>query len=350
VVEKEKIKKDIKSLGIEEIMMFFSEHNISKYRAKQVYEWLWKKRAANFDEMTSLSISSRKLLKNNFKISNVRIHKSKKSDDKTIKYSLKLHDDKLVEGVLIPSKKRLTACVSSQAGCSLSCSFCATGTLKFERNLNYSEIYDQVYILNEEAKLNFGRPLTNIVYMGMGEPLLNYNNLLESIRLITSKDGLAISPKRITVSTAGIAKMIKRLADDNIKFNLALSLHTADDTTREKIMPINKSINLKKLEEAIKYFYEKTRTRITYEYILFNGLNDNIEDANMLSKFCKKVPCKVNLIEYNHVDGLPFTKSSNNKTNKFIKYLEEKNIIVNLRRSKGKDINAACGQLVNKLK
>ena len=184
----------------------------------------------------------------------------------------------------------------------------------------------------------------------MGEPLLNYNNLLESIRLITSKDGLAISPKRITVSTAGIAKMIKRLADDNIKFNLALSLHTADNIAREKIMPINKSINLEKLEEAIKYFYEKTRIRITYEYILFNGLNDNIEDANLLSKFCKKVPCKVNLIEYNQVDGLPFTKSSNNKTNKFIKYLEEKNIIVNLRRSKGKDINAACGQLVNKLK
>ena len=330
--------------------MFFSEHNIPRYRAKQVYEWLWKKRVANFDEMTSLSISDRKLLENNFTINNVTIHKTEKSDDNTIKYSLKLHDHKLVEGVLIPSKKRLTACVSSQAGCSLSCSFCATGTLKFERNLNYSEIYDQVYILNEEAKLNFGRPLTNIVYMGMGEPLLNYNNLLESIRLITSKEGLAISPKRITVSTAGIAKMIKRLADDNIKFNLALSLHTADNIAREKIMPINKSINLEKLEEAIKYFYEKTRIRITYEYILFNGLNDNIEDANLLSKFCKKVPCKVNLIEYNQVDGLPFTKSSNNKTNKFIKYLEEKNIVVNLRRSKGKDINAACGQLVNKLK
>ena len=350
MVEKEKIKKDIKNLGIEEITMFFSEHNIPRYRAKQVYEWLWKKRVANFDEMTSLSISDRKLLENNFTINNVKIHKTEKSDDNTIKYSLKLHDHKLVEGVLIPSKKRLTACVSSQAGCSLSCSFCATGTLKFERNLNYSEIYDQVYILNEEAKLNFGRPLTNIVYMGMGEPLLNYNNLLKSIRLITSKEGLAISPKRITVSTAGIAKMIKRLADDNIKFNLALSLHTADNIAREKIMPINKSINLEKLEEAIKYFYEKTRIRITYEYILFNGLNDNIEDANLLSKFCKKVPCKVNLIEYNQVDGLPFTKSSNNKTNKFIKYLEEKNIVVNLRRSKGKDINAACGQLVNKLK
>ena len=345
-----KEKKDIRTLDLNEISLFFEQNNIARFRAKQVYEWLWKKRALSFDEMTSLSISDRSLLNKHFTINGVSIHKMEQSNDNTIKYSLKLYDNKLVEGVLIPSRKRLTACVSSQAGCSLACTFCATGTLKLERNLNYAEIYDQVYILNEEAKSKFGKPLSNIVYMGMGEPLLNYDNLIKSTKLISSDDGLAMSPKRITVSTAGISKMIKKLADDNVKFNLALSLHTADNDKRNRIMPINESIDLDKLEESVKYFFEKTGTRITYEYILFDGVNDSIEDADLLSKFCKKVPCKVNLIEYNPVDGFPFKKSSSNKTNKFIEFLENKNIIVNLRRSKGKDINAACGQLVNKLK
>ena len=343
-------KQDIRLLAIEDLMLFFKKNNIASFRAKQVHEWLWKKRAVNFDEMTSLSVSVRHLLQEYFTINNVEIHKAEQSSDKTIKYSLKLHDNKLVEGVIIPSRKRLTACISSQAGCSLACTFCATGTLKLERNLNFSEIYDQVYILNEQAKLKFGKPLSNIVYMGMGEPLLNYENLIKSIDLITNDRGLGMSPKRITVSTAGIAKMIKKLADDKVKFNLALSLHTADNEKRNNIMPINESIDLTKLEEAIKYFYDKTGTRVTYEYILFDGVNDNLEDANQLVNFCKKAPCKVNLIEYNQVDGFPFKKSSNKKTNNFIEYLEERNIIVNLRKSKGKDINAACGQLVNKLK
>lgn len=300
--------------------------------------------------MTSLSLSLRELLEQNFCLNAVKIHKAEKSSDGTIKYSLKLYDNKLVEGVLIPSKKRLTACISSQVGCSLSCTFCATGTLKLERNLNYAEIYDQIFILNEEALLNFGKPLSNIVYMGMGEPLLNYENLLKSIELVSSKTGLSMSPKRITVSTAGIAKMIKKLADDDVRFNLAISLHTSDDKKREEIMPINKSINLEELKESIKYFFEKTGTRITYEYILFKDINDSLDDAHELVKFCKSTPCKVNLIEYNSVDNIPFQKASNNKTEKFINFLNEKNVIVNLRRSKGKDINAACGQLVNKLK
>ena len=344
------IKKNIRSLSVEELSIFFKKHGVAKFRAKQVHEWLWKKKAISFDEMTSLSIRDRELLENYFSINALTIHKSETSNDGTIKYSLKLYDNKLVEGVLIPSKKRLTACVSSQAGCSLSCTFCATGTLKLERNLDFGEIYDQVFILNEQAKQNFGRPLSNIVYMGMGEPLLNYDNLIKSINLISSKDGLSMSPKRITVSTAGIAKMIRKLADDEVKFNLAISLHTADDKKRDDIMPINKSINIAQLEDSIKYFYEKTGTRITYEYILFDGVNDNIEDASKLSKLCRKIPSKVNLIEYNQVDSLPFKKSTNRQTDKFIKYLEEKNIVVNLRKSKGKDINAACGQLVNKLK
>ena len=343
-------KKNIRELKLEELIDFLKNQNIPSYRAKQIHEWLWKKRAISFNEMTSLSLSLRELLEQNFCLNAVKIHKAEKSSDGTIKYSLKLYDNKLVEGVLIPSKKRLTACISSQVGCSLSCTFCATGTLKLERNLNYAEIYDQIFILNEEALLNFGKPLSNIVYMGMGEPLLNYENLLKSIKLVSSKTGLSMSPKRITVSTAGIAKMIKKLADDDVRFNLAISLHTSDDKKREEIMPINKSINLEELKESIKYFFEKTGTRITYEYILFKDINDSLDDAHELVKFCKSTPCKVNLIEYNSVDNIPFQKASNNKTEKFINFLNEKNVIVNLRRSKGKDINAACGQLVNKLK
>ena len=343
-------KKNIRELKLEELINFLKNQNTPSYRAKQIHEWLWKKRAVNFNEMTSLSLSLRDLLEQNFSLNAVKIHKAERSNDGTIKYSLKLHDSKLVEGVLIPSKKRLTACISSQVGCSLSCTFCATGTLKLERNLNYAEIYDQIFILNEEALLNFGKPLSNIVYMGMGEPLLNYENLLKSIELVSSKNGLSMSPKRITVSTAGIAKMIKKLADDEVRFNLAISLHSSDDKKREEIMPINKSINLEELKESIKYFFEKTGTRITYEYILFKDINDSLDDAHELVKFCKSTPCKVNLIEYNSVDNIPFQKASNNKTEKFINFLNEKNVIVNLRRSKGKDINAACGQLVNKLK
>ena len=343
-------KKNIRELKLEELINFLKNQNIPSYRAKQIHEWLWKKRAVNFNEMTSLPLSLRDLLEQNFSLNAVKIHKAERSNDGTIKYSLKLHDSKLVEGVLIPSKKRLTACISSQVGCSLSCTFCATGTLKLERNLNYAEIYDQIFILNEEALLNFGKPLSNIVYMGMGEPLLNYENLLKSIELVSSKNGLSMSPKRITVSTAGIAKMIKKLADDEVRFNLAISLHSSDDKKREEIMPINKSINLEELKESIKYFFEKTGTRITYEYILFKDINDSLDDAHELVKFCKSTPCKVNLIEYNSVDNIPFQKASNNKTEKFINFLNEKNVIVNLRRSKGKDINAACGQLVNKLK
>lgn len=344
------IKKDIRTTTHEELLLFCTNNNLPKFRASQISEWLWKKRAVNFDEMTSLSLQVRKLLELEFSINAIKIHKAERSTDGTIKYSLKLHDNDLVEGVLIPSKKRLTACISSQVGCSLACTFCATGTLKLERNLSYSEIYDQVFILNEEALLHFGRPLSNIVFMGMGEPLLNYDNLLKSIHLITTEKGLAISPKRITVSTAGISKMIRKLADDEVKFNLAISLHTANDYKRDELMPINKSIPLLDLKDAIKYFYEKTGIRVTYEYILFKELNDSIDDAKELIKFCKITPCKINLIEYNPVDNMPFEKSTNRKTEEFISFLAEKRMVVNLRKSKGKDINAACGQLVNKLK
>ena len=345
-----KEKTDIRDISVEDLQKFCNKHKLPKFRAKQITEWLWRKKVTSFDEMTSLSKPMRDLFAENFSINPVKLHKGERSVDGTIKYSLQLHDKLLVEGVLIPSKKRLTACVSSQVGCSLACEFCATGTMKLERNLTASEIYDQVFILNEEAISNFGKSLSNIVFMGMGEPLLNYKALLESINLITTEKGLGMSPKRITVSTAGISKMIKQLGDDGVRFNLAISLHSANDDKRDILMPINQKIKLEELRESVRYFYDKTGSRVTYEYILFKDLNDSIEDAQKLAQFAKASPCKINLIEYNTVDDLPYEKSSNKVTERFIAYLEDKNIIANLRKSKGKDINAACGQLANKLK
>jgi len=343
-------KKDIRNLNLDEILKFCATHKLPDFRGRQIWEWLWKKRATSFEELTSLSKEVRKLLNTYFIIAPIKIHKTERSADSTIKYSFVLHDNFLVEGVLIPSKNRLTACISSQVGCSLDCNFCATGTLKLKRNLTAAEIYDQVFILNQEGILNFGKKLSNIVYMGMGEPLLNYKAVLNSINLITTNQGLSMSPKRITVSTAGISKMIKKLADDNVKFNLAISLHAASDEKRDSLMPINKRINIEILSDAINYFYEKTGTRITYEYILFNGINDSIDDARKLVALAKDTPCKINLIEYNTIDGIDYEKSSKKTTENFISYLEDKKIIVNLRKSKGDDIAAACGQLVNKLK
>ena len=343
-------KKDIRSLTLEEIVRFCENHNLHKFRAKQIWEWLWKKRATSFEEISSLPKNIRKLLSNNFCLYPIKIHLAERSEDGTIKYSFQLHDKLLIEGVLIPSKRRLTACVSSQVGCSLACEFCATGTLKLKRNVTAAEIYDQVYILNKESLSIFGKPISNVVYMGMGEPLLNYKSVLNSIDFITTKKGLAMSPKRITVSTAGISKMIKKLGDDNVKFNLAISLHSASDSIRDILMPLNKKINLTELRDSVRYFFDKTGIRATYEYILFKDLNDSIEDAQNLVNFTKASPCKINLIEYNTVDNLPYEKSSNKVTENFIKYLQAQNLIVNLRKSKGKDIAAACGQLVNKLK
>lgn len=341
-------KKDIRSLSLDEIKMFLVEKNEKPFRAKQIYEWLWQKSVRSFDEMSNLSIALRNLLKENFNINAAEIDFMQVSRDRTIKTAFRLFDGKTVEGVLIPTATRMTACISSQVGCSLTCKFCATGRLERLRNLNADEIYDQVVYLKNLALEKYKIPLTNIVYMGMGEPLLNYANMLKSVERITSPDGLNISPQRITVSTAGIAKMIMKLADDNVKFNLALSLHAANDEKRSQIMPINDSNSLKALAEALKYFYEKTGIRPTFEYIIFKNFNDRIEDARELAEFCKNVPCKVNVIEYNAIEGGEFQKADDDKTNVFCKFLESKNIIVNVRRSRGKDIDAACGQLANK--
>ncbi len=344
-------KQNIRSLELDVLKTFFTENGEKAFRAKQVFEWLWKKQATTFDEMTNLSVGTRELLKNHFEINPVTIAEKQVSNDKTIKNAFRLHDGKITEGVLIPTPKRMTACISSQVGCSLSCAFCATGKLDRLRNIDAEEIFDQVALIKQQAEDHYQTPLSNIVYMGMGEPLLNYKNVLKSVELITSPDGLGMSPKRITVSTAGIAKMIKQLGDDEVKFNLALSLHAATDSKRSEIMPINESNSLEALSEALIYFHEKTGSRVTFEYIIFKDFNDTLEDAKDLAAFAKAVPCKINIIEYNPIDEPQFQQADPEKTDKFAAFLENTfNLIVNVRRSRGKDIDAACGQLANKNK
>jgi 23S rRNA (adenine2503-C2)-methyltransferase len=339
-------KKDIRKLSLSQIKEFLVEKGEQGFRAKQVYEWLWKKSVQSFDEMTNLSKKMRGL-DENFEIRAVTVAEKQVSSDKTIKSSFQLFDQNLVEGVLIPADDRMTACVSSQVGCSLTCKFCATGYMDRKRNLDPAEIYDQVVRIRDQAEGHYQTPLT-IVYMGMGEPLLNYANVLQSIEHITSPEGLGMSPKRITVSTAGIAKMIKKLGDDEVKFNLALSLHAANDVKRNQIMPINESNTLEALKEALQYFYKKTGSRITLEYIVFYRFNDTLEDAKELWQFAKQFPCKVNIIEYNPIAEANYTNTDPLTLEKFAKFLEEKGMVVNIRRSRGKDIDAACGQLAGK--
>jgi 23S rRNA (adenine2503-C2)-methyltransferase len=339
---------DIRGLPLEELATVFEQMGEPKFRAKQVYEWLWKKGARNFDEMSNLGKGLREQMAQRFVINGVLENIVQKSKDGTVKLGMMLHDKRMVEGVMIPDDDRSTGCVSSQVGCSLSCSFCATGFLKRERNLSAGEIYDQVVLLNKHAQEHNGKPLTNIVYMGMGEPLLNYDNVMQSIKLITSPDGLNMAAKRITVSTSGIARGIKRMADENVKFNLALSLHAPTDEKRDKVMEINISNNLDTVIESLNYFYSKTGNKITFEYILFDGVNDSLADAEHLIALYHRVPAFVNIIEYNPVEGVPYKRAKAEKRDMFVNYLRKRGIEVRVRRSRGKDIDAACGQLANK--
>ncbi len=343
-------RKLIREQTVEELAEYLKSNNFPSFRAKQIMDWLWKKNVGSFEEMKNIGKNLQEFLNSNFIIDKVSLKDQQISKDKTIKCAFEVDKNSVVEGVLIPTKKRMTACISSQVGCSLACTFCATGRLKLLRNLSAGEIYDQVYHLKNEANTQYQKSLSNIVYMGMGEPLLNYKNVLSSINWICSEEGLGMSPKRITLSTAGISKMIKKLGDDEVRFNLALSLHAANDEKRNKIMEINESNNLDSLRDALTYFYEKTKSRVTFEYIIFDGFNDELSDARELAEFAKCVPCKINIIEYNPIDGEPFKQAQEDKVNQFALFLESLNMIVNVRRSRGKDIDAACGQLANKNK
>ncbi len=342
-------KQNIRHLSREELKEYCDRIGEKPFRAGQVHGWLWQKYARSFEEMTNLSKLFRNRLAEDFSLPAVNIDTTQQSEDGTIKSRFVLHDGNLVEGVLIPTETRTTACVSSQVGCSLSCKFCATGFLERKRNLSFDEIYDEVALINRQSLEGYDRKLSNIVFMGMGEPLLNYKNVLKSIERITAEDGLGMSPKRITVSTAGMAKMIGQLGNDKVRFNLALSLHAANDKKRSEIMPINDSNHLKALVEALNYFYQQTGNDISFEYILFKNFNDSLKDADELIKIYRQVPVKVvNIIEYNPVDRANFSKPDEATTEKFMDYLTKNRVNTRLRRSRGKDIDAACGQLANK--
>jgi len=345
--------KDIRTLDSKELHDEVVAMGEKPFRAKQLEDWVWSKSAGSFEEMTSLSKTFREKLSERFILKRIELSEQQISRDGTVKCAFKVDtvksgDLNIIEGVLIPTKSRTTACISSQVGCSLACDFCATGRLKLMKNLTAAEMYDQVEMIATISRERERSNLSNIVYMGMGEPLLNYKHVLESVKRICGTPGLGMSPRRITISTAGIAKAIKRLGDDDVKFNLALSLHAANDKKRSEIMAINDSNNLESLAEALIYFHEKTGSRVTFEYIIFRDFNDGIEDAQELAIFCKNVPCKINIIEYNPIDDGRFQQADPEKVDAFKDFLEERNLIVNVRRSRGKDIDAACGQLANK--
>jgi 23S rRNA (adenine2503-C2)-methyltransferase len=341
-------KKDIRALTKTQLRDFFVTQGDKAFRGNQIYEWLWSKKVYNFDDMTNISKETRQMLEDNFVINHIKVDQMQRSEDGTVKNAVRLYDGLVVESVLIPTATRTTACVSSQVGCSLDCNFCATARLKRMRNLNPDEIYDQVVAIDNESRLYFDRPLSNIVFMGMGEPLMNYNNVLKAIEMITSPEGLGMSPKRITLSTSGIPKMIKKMADEEVKFKLAVSLHSAIDEIRAEIMPFSKSFPLKELRESLEYWYQKTKSKITYEYVVWKGINDDKKSIDALVKFCKYVPCKVNLIEYNPIDDGMFQQASDAALDEYVKALDKIGVIAKVRRSRGKDIDAACGQLANK--
>ena len=345
---KPKIKKDIRSLSLENLRDFFTENQDQAFRGNQVYQWLWQKGIHNFEGMTNLSKSTRALLEAHFMINHIDIDQQQKSKDGTIKNAIKLHDNLVVESVLIPTATRTTACVSSQVGCSLDCKFCATSKIKRMRNLNADEIYDQVVAMDQQSRLCFDRPLSNIVFMGMGEPLMNYKNLINAIDKITQSEGLGMSPSRITVSTSGIPKMMMKMADDQVLFGLAVSLHSARQSLREQLMPFAEKFPLEDLAHAIKYWYKKTAKVVTYEYVVWKGINDDYQDINALVDFCKISPCKVNLIEYNPIGDDQFFQAEKDRIKAYETALEAERITVTIRRSRGKDIDAACGQLANK--
>ncbi len=341
-------KKDIRALSKEQLRDFFVANNDKAFRGNQVYEWLWSKGAHSFEDMTNVAKTTRSMLEDNFVINHIKVDTMQRSTDGTVKNAVRLHDGLVVESVLIPTETRTTACVSSQVGCSLDCNFCATARLKRMRNLEPGEIYDQIMAIDKESRLYHNHPLSNIVFMGMGEPLMNYNNVIKAIDMVTSPEGLGMSPKRIMLSTSGIPKMIKKMADDEVKFKLAVSLHSAIDETRAKIMPFSKNFPLKDLREALEYWYRNTKSKISYEYVVWKGINDDKASIDALVKFCKYVPCKVNLIEYNPIDDGEFQQASEESILAYIKALENIGVVVKVRRSRGKDIDAACGQLANK--
>jgi len=349
------IKKNLKGLDLAELQAFVEELGEKKFRASQLYSWLYAKGAQSFDEMTDISKDFRTVLSQISYITNLQVETQSVSTDSTTKYLFKLNDDLAIESVLIPStkksseeEKRLTLCVSTQVGCPLDCKFCATGRMGFTRNLTAGEIVDQVI----QIQRNSQKRITNLVYMGMGEPMLNYDNVMKSIDIINDDHGLNIGTRHITISTAGYADKICQLADEKRSVKLALSLHSLDNDKRTKLMPITKKYSVDELIKALEYYYHKTHRRPTFEYILFDNFNDTAADIKLFIKLSRKIPCKVNLIPFHSIAfmqpsgfGASLKPTSVPRIEAFADALRKADIIVMVRGSSGQDINAACGQL-----
>jgi 23S rRNA (adenine2503-C2)-methyltransferase len=338
---------EIQELNSEAIQQFVLSKGESSFRAKQIGDWLWKKNVSDFASMSNLSAKLRMELAQSFSFYKLQIAEEQVSKDKSRKLALTLFDGQRIEIVLIPTKQRATVCISSQVGCPLGCSFCATATMGFVRNLHAYEIYQQVFLASQWVQERYNVRLSNIVIMGMGEPLLNFENVSRAVQLITSPQGLEMSPSRITLSTVGIPDGIKRLADSHLNIQLAISLHSADPLKRQELMPIAQTHPLWEISQAIQYYHRTTQERVTLEYLLLDNVNDSLRDAEKLAVFCRAFPVKINIIEYNSNPFTPYRQSSEERVNDFVEYLESKNMLVQVRRSRGKDIDAACGQLVN---
>lgn len=349
-------KTDLKALGREELEAFVKELGEPGYRGRQIFKWIYGKGAISFEEMTDLPKDFRERLGERALVRRLEPIQLRTASDETVKALFTLPSGRSFETVLIPdiapdgTPTRLTVCVSSQVGCAMGCAFCATGMMGFEENLKAGVIFDQAWFMNKLAAERYRRKISNIVYMGMGEPLLNYDNVVGSISLLTDPDGLELSPRRITVSTVGLARRIKKLGEDDPGVNLAVSLHAPSDEQRSAIMPVNRaaSTDLSALREAIEYYHARTGRRITYEYCMFHRRNDTPADARRLADITRWVPSKVNLIMYNPVEDLPFERTPDDRLDAFIQELVRQDVTVTVRRSRGQDIDAACGQLAVK--
>jgi 23S rRNA (adenine2503-C2)-methyltransferase len=347
---------NLKTMGRADLEAFAESMGQPAYRGRQLFNWIYAKGATRFAEMTSLPKAFRRELEDVARLPRIRVEEMQQASDQTVKALFRLPSGRKAETVLIPAidergdARRLTVCVSSQVGCAMGCSFCATGLMGFQENLSAGAIYDQVWLMNEEAEARFGRPVTNVVYMGMGEPMLNYDAVMKSVDLLTDEDTLNLSAQKITVSTVGLARRIRDLADDKAPFHLAVSLHAPTNAKRSSIMPVNESekTSLPALKEAIQYYVEQTGRQITYEYCLFHGVNDTVEDARRLAEITRWAPSKVNILMYNPVEGINFERPREEQVDRFVQELVEHGVTVTVRRSRGQDIDAACGQLANK--
>ena len=333
--------KNLKSFSSPELEAFLISLGMKRYRANQVYQWLYQKGAASFDEMTNLSKEERTALNEKVYISSLILIKKQTASDGTEKYLFELEDGNRIESVLIPDEKRLTLCISTQVGCSMGCRFCLTGKGGLKRNLEAHEIVDQA--LAVKGLLN--KRITNIVLMGMGEPLANYDNTIAALKILLDEKALNFSSRKVTLSTAGLIPQIDKLGKEGVKVNLAISLNAATDDVRNKIMPINKKYPIKELIACCKRFPLPKRRRITFEYVMLKDINDTKEDAERLCKLLKGVPCKVNLIPFNEYEGCEFKKPDEKSVERFREILIEHHIMSITRKSKGAEISAACGQL-----